>query len=182
MGRIGIATNCRRTAARLTSSGNRVDGCQGPRPSPTDQLRVWSCHTLMAGRTSRRSRCGWWRFCREPPPHSAGRPVSPRRRGAGRARYRAILAQLPAPPRGETFGDKHPALVSEWDEERNAPLTPWMFSPGSGLRVAWVCAKGHRWRAESGREPLVVGVGSWAREGNGEARLSGPHQTAREFG
>ena len=40
-----------------------------------------------------------------------------------------------------------PELALEWDEEKNAPLTPHDVFPGSGRRVWWRCAEGHVWRA-----------------------------------
>ncbi|HIS44960.1 MAG TPA: zinc-ribbon domain-containing protein [Candidatus Scatomorpha merdigallinarum] len=39
-----------------------------------------------------------------------------------------------------------PELALEWDEEKNAPLTPHDVFPGSGRRVWWRCDKGHTWR------------------------------------
>ncbi len=42
-----------------------------------------------------------------------------------------------------------PALVSEWDNEANLPLTPQMVSPGSHKKVFWICKKcGNKWPAE----------------------------------
>ena len=43
----------------------------------------------------------------------------------------------------------HPALASEWDNERNAPLQPTDVFAGSLRRVWWVCGenRNHRWRA-----------------------------------
>ncbi len=38
-------------------------------------------------------------------------------------------------------------LLREWDNERNAPLTPATVSHGSKKRVWWCCANGHRWQA-----------------------------------
>lgn len=41
----------------------------------------------------------------------------------------------------------HAALLSEWDEAKNAPLTPKDVSYGSGKRVWWRCSHGHSWQA-----------------------------------
>ena len=38
-------------------------------------------------------------------------------------------------------------LLDEWDEEKNAPLTPDNVTRGSGRKVWWHCAKGHSWQA-----------------------------------
>ena len=41
----------------------------------------------------------------------------------------------------------HPDLASEWDFERNAPLTPQEVSAGMGKRVYWNCSEGHSYQA-----------------------------------
>ena len=38
-------------------------------------------------------------------------------------------------------------LLLEWDREANAALDPAKLAPSDHTRVAWVCAKGHRWTA-----------------------------------
>ena len=38
-------------------------------------------------------------------------------------------------------------LLTEWDSERNLPLTPETVSRGSKRRVFWRCANGHSWQA-----------------------------------
>ncbi len=40
-----------------------------------------------------------------------------------------------------------PALLSEWDFEKNAPLTPDDVTSGSDKKIWWKCAKGHGWNA-----------------------------------
>lgn len=40
-----------------------------------------------------------------------------------------------------------PALAAEWDDEKNAPLTPRDVTPGSHKLIWWRCPKGHSWRA-----------------------------------
>ncbi len=42
---------------------------------------------------------------------------------------------------------KAPALVTEWDYEKNAPLLPSQVSLGSNKQIWWVCDKGHEWKA-----------------------------------
>lgn len=41
----------------------------------------------------------------------------------------------------------HPVLASEWDTEKNGALTPQQVSAGSGIKVWWLCKKGHSWKA-----------------------------------
>ena len=38
-------------------------------------------------------------------------------------------------------------LLQQWDDRRNAPLTPEEVTQGSHRMVWWVCEKGHRWQA-----------------------------------
>ena len=39
-----------------------------------------------------------------------------------------------------------PELLREWDEAKNAPLTPRDVTYGSRRSVWWLCEKGHKWR------------------------------------
>ena len=39
-------------------------------------------------------------------------------------------------------------LLGQWDQERNAPLTPETISYGSKRKVWWRCSKGHEWLAQ----------------------------------
>ena len=61
--------------------------------------------------------------------------------------FLTLVARLPAPPPGATLTDTHPALAAEWDSDRNGPLMPELFSPGSDQKAHWQCAKGHQWIA-----------------------------------
>ena len=40
-----------------------------------------------------------------------------------------------------------PQILEEWDDEKNAPLTPDDVSRGSKKKVWWRCKKGHEWEA-----------------------------------
>ena len=42
----------------------------------------------------------------------------------------------------------HRALLAQWDEVRNAPLSPGDVSYGSHQKVWWQCSKGHSWQAK----------------------------------
>ena len=43
--------------------------------------------------------------------------------------------------------DRRLELLTEWDGEKNAPLTPWSVSYGSTAQVWWRCGSGHEWQA-----------------------------------
>ena len=45
------------------------------------------------------------------------------------------------------LASRYPALAKQWDERKNAPLTPSAISAGSQKPVWWRCDKGHSWRA-----------------------------------
>lgn len=47
---------------------------------------------------------------------------------------------------GETIRDM-PALLDDWDYEKNAPLTPEQVSLHSGKDVWWKCSRNHVWKA-----------------------------------
>ena len=50
--------------------------------------------------------------------------------------------------RGETdLATVNPELASEWDSEKNAPLSPQDVSAHSGKTVGWKCRFGHKWDA-----------------------------------
>lgn len=83
-------------------------------------------------------------------------PVEPRelwetemRVGATMAKYvvDAVEARVPG-----SVGELCPALVEEWDTEKNDTLTPFQVTPGSGLKVAWRhigdCGCEHKWEAK----------------------------------
>lgn len=40
----------------------------------------------------------------------------------------------------------NPALASEWDYEKNAPVTPRMVTKASSRKFYWVCGLSHSWR------------------------------------
>lgn len=41
----------------------------------------------------------------------------------------------------------NPRIASEWDNEKNLPLTPQSIGIGSGRKVWWRCHKGHEWQS-----------------------------------
>lgn len=44
----------------------------------------------------------------------------------------------------------HPALVKQWDYEKNGELKPENFQAGSIRKIWWKCEKGHSWQATIG--------------------------------
>ena len=57
------------------------------------------------------------------------------------------------------IADQRLDLLTEWDGEKNAPLSPWTVSYGSKKRVWWTCPDGHVWKA------MVYSRGSVQRSG-----------------
>lgn len=73
------------------------------------------------------------------------------------AEYRKILSHLPAPPSEKSVEVMHPQLETEWNYERNVPLLPRHFSPGSSKSVWWRCKRGHEWRAAISNRTKGIG-------------------------
>ncbi len=46
-----------------------------------------------------------------------------------------------------SFAKLYPALLNEWDYEKNAPLLPDYFTRGSNMKAWWRCKNGHSWKA-----------------------------------
>lgn len=61
--------------------------------------------------------------------------------------YREIIANLPAPPPGESLADKQPEISREWAYDLNAPLSPEHFRHKANKYVWWRCENGHSWRS-----------------------------------
>ena len=61
--------------------------------------------------------------------------------------YMKRIACLLGPIPEESLVALFPNLVKEWNYERNAPLKPEMFTPGSHHKVWWKCDQGHEWEA-----------------------------------
>lgn len=60
--------------------------------------------------------------------------------------YRTLVANLPAPPPGQSLADKHPDIAKQWAYDLNAPLSPEHFRPQASKKVWWRCENGHAWR------------------------------------
>jgi hypothetical protein len=52
------------------------------------------------------------------------------------------------PDKSNSLGKKYPELILEWNEELNAPLTPWEVLPGTHQKFHWKCREEfcrHEW-------------------------------------
>ena len=50
--------------------------------------------------------------------------------------------------RSGSLGEKYPYLLEEWDYTNNANIDPFSISPGSSLKVSWICKQcGNKWDA-----------------------------------
>ena len=61
--------------------------------------------------------------------------------------FKRITSFLPKPTPEKNLGAVNKVLSSEWNYEKNAPLTPEMFEPRSGKKVWWICKYKHEWDA-----------------------------------
>ena len=82
----------------------------------------------------------WW-CCKNG--HSWQTAVYTRSGGAG-CPY--CSGRLPHIERSKVLSQYAPALVKEWDSEKNAPLTPSQVTVGSHRVVWWRCPKGHNYQ------------------------------------
>jgi hypothetical protein len=46
-----------------------------------------------------------------------------------------------------SFGSKHPELLSEWDYDKNKEISPSQLTANSGVKVWWQCKCGFSWQA-----------------------------------
>ena len=63
------------------------------------------------------------------------------------ALFNEYMQFLPRPHPRDSLLEHYPALAAEWDYEKNRPLKPEYFVPGSEKRAHWICEKGHQWDA-----------------------------------
>jgi hypothetical protein len=61
--------------------------------------------------------------------------------------YNKIISHLPYALPGKSLLDKFPDISKEWNHEKNTPLVPASFLPGSHFNAWWVCREGHEWEA-----------------------------------
>lgn len=82
----------------------------------------------------------WWRC---PAGHSYDSVVKSRVQGTGCP----VCAGRVVLPDENSLAARYPALVAEWDTEKNAPLLPTLVAPGTVRKAWWRCPKGHSYRA-----------------------------------
>ena len=82
----------------------------------------------------------WWR-CRQG--HSWQAEVKSRVKGTGCP----VCAGKRTQPGENDLAALRPDLAAQWDDEKNAPLTPEGVTPGSHKKVWWRCGRGHSWQA-----------------------------------
>lgn len=82
----------------------------------------------------------WW-TC--PSGHSWQAMVYTRSEGAGCP----YCTGRKASPEQNSLAKQFPALAAEWDDEKNAPLTPRDVTTGSHKLIWWRCPKGHSYRS-----------------------------------
>lgn len=118
-----LKTRWRCKSPRLKPSGTRrkrsAEICRSDRRQPQKGLVAVSCRAFLLLRG-------------QEPRAGHGCPVC-----AGRV----VL------PDENSLAARYPALVAEWDTEKNAPLLPTLVAPGTVRKAWWRCPKGHSYRA-----------------------------------
>ena len=66
--------------------------------------------------------------------------------------FREYLSYFPSPLPEISLAKKFPHLISEWDFDKNEPLTPDNFTSGSNQKVWWICPNGHSYDATIGKK------------------------------
>ena len=61
--------------------------------------------------------------------------------------FREYKSYFPSPLPEHSLAKLHPLTSSEWDKEKNHPIVPSGFTPGSSYKVWWLCPKGHGYEA-----------------------------------
>lgn len=60
--------------------------------------------------------------------------------------FNKYLSYFPSPIPEKSLISVHSKFQKEWNYEKNYPLKPEYFYPGSNHRVWWQCTKGHEWQ------------------------------------
>lgn len=68
-----------------------------------------------------------------------------------RAQRRVVHAKTHIAEPGESFGDLHPDLLTEWNADRNGDLDPFRLKPAASVKAWWTCRDcGHEWQTTIG--------------------------------
>lgn len=57
--------------------------------------------------------------------------------------FKEYMSYFPSPFPENALLKTHPSISSEWDYDKNYPLTPENFASGNHYKAWWLCAKGH---------------------------------------
>lgn len=60
--------------------------------------------------------------------------------------FRDYISSFPSPLPQHSLESLRPDIAAEWDREKNYPLTPRNFSPGSNHRAWWTCQNSHSYQ------------------------------------
>ena len=77
--------------------------------------------------------------------------------------FNKYISYFPSPFPENSLEKTHKLVSSEWDYEKNNPLTPKNFSFGSAIKVWWLCPEGHSYdstinsRTRGGHCPICSG-------------------------
>ncbi|MGD0712108.1 MAG: zinc-ribbon domain-containing protein, partial [Bacteroidales bacterium] len=66
---------------------------------------------------------------------------------ANNEEFKRLLNLLPFPFPGYSLSDSNKELSKEWHPSKNIDLTPNDVYANAGLKVWWICSKGHEWQA-----------------------------------
>ena len=61
--------------------------------------------------------------------------------------FRTYLSYFPSPFPEHCIENTHSEVAGQWHFEKNFPLKPENFTPGSDKKFWWQCEKGHEWEA-----------------------------------
>jgi len=71
--------------------------------------------------------------------------------------FREYLSYFPSPLPEKSLATNFPNLISEWDFEKNFPLTPHNFTTRTSKKIWWLCPKGHSYNtvinSRTGKNP-----------------------------
>ena len=61
--------------------------------------------------------------------------------------FKKYISYFPSPFPEKAILKTHPLISTEWDYDKNYPLTPENFSSGNHFKAGWLCSKGHSYDA-----------------------------------
>ncbi len=102
-------------------------------------------HNIDIQKTTRGSaKVVWWK-CSVNPKHNWQARVSKRSQGTG-CPYCSGHRVL----KEESFAEKYPEILKEWDYKENKNHDPWLISENSNYNASWICQNNseHKWKAQ----------------------------------